>query len=189
MRGDGENYKVQMPVFADSTPYGGRYGESVTMSPNRVHFLPEDVADALDLEDLFTGKGQVLRAYPAGWDLFQGSFETPPILDLATWHIDSVVTTELPHPAIRVVNSLTIDRRTEQILRLDKFRLWDGSLRTRIWYANHRPVKAGPNLNVEVPGEIMFWYPEPLEGTVIRMRLNRVKLNMEIPPERFALSE
>ena len=94
----------------------------------------------------------------------------------------------MPRPAIKTVNSVAIARQTQEMLRLDKFR-WDGSLRTRIWYAHHRPVRAGPQTNVEVPGEIMICYPEPLEGTVIRIRFRRIKLNVEIDPRRFSLTE
>ena len=186
--GDGTNYNVRTPIFANSLPYGGKYGDPVRPLSNRIHFLPEDLADALDLNDLFVGKLQVLRGYPEGFDLLEGGFDSRPVAQPPVWHIDSVAGTDEPRPAVKVLNSVAIDRRTEQIIRLDKFR-WNGSLRTRIWYSNARPVRTATGAIVEVPSELMIWYPRPLQHTMIRLRLERIRLDVSVPEERFTLGE
>jgi len=184
--GDGKNYVVRMRTAQDTPPYGGEYGAELMPVPGRIHFVPEDLSDALEPEGLFAGAAQVLRAYPAGWNVFAGSF-TKPLDDVAAWHIDSLAITEQPKPAIRLVNSITIDGLTEQIIRIDKFR-WDGSLRTRIWFCNTTPVPVA-DTTVEIPSEIMLWYPPPLEDTMVYLRLKKIKVNVEIPDTTFTLTE
>ena len=182
--GDQMNYQVEMPVKGIS--YSGKYGEPVMPTPGRLHFLPEDLADAFDLNDVFAQKAQVLRGYPAGWDLFPGGLLDARVAP-GLWHIDSLEVVEKPEPGLRIVNSILIDRATDRIVRLDKFRP-DGTLRTRIWYVNHQMVPSGPGkTNIEVPSEILIWYPSPLERTVIHIRMDHMKVNISVSEKQFTL--
>jgi hypothetical protein len=182
--GDGSAYKVQMPVFR--LEYAGRYDEAVQPTAGRVHFLPDDLADALDPAMLFNNRTQVLRAYPRRWDLLPGAGETP-IIFPATWAIDSIAAPLGGGSAIVTLNSIELDRASEDIVRIDKFRP-DGSLRTRIWILKRGLAYDEANRSVQVPTEMLIWYPWPLEGTIVRLRLTNMKINVPEPENLFKLS-
>ena len=183
--GDGKDYKVLMPVL--SSQYSGAYGEPLRPVSNRVHFMPDDLADVLDIGVTFGRKSQVLRAYPYTFDLLPGHSPSR-VLYPAVWAIDSIVAIEEPRPAVRVANSVLIDRRTERIMRLDKFNP-DGSLRCRIWILRSGLARGKEGKSATVPDEILIWYPFPLEDTMVRIRFAKQVVNVDIPPEVFDLSK
>lgn len=181
--GDGKHYEVSMPIFHDS--YSGAYGDPLRESGSRIHLMPDDLADALDLRGLFWQKPQVLKAYPACWDLTAGSLSAPVIYP-PVWSIDSLDIAGGRQTRLQAQNSVLVDRRTEQIRRIDKFR-GDGSLRVRIWHLNPGLVQGKDGQTVRVPGGLMIWYPSPLEGTIIRIRFTRRQVNVPIDKETFVL--
>lgn len=180
--GDGENYQVDMPLFNDS--YGGHYGDSISGSAKRIHFMPDDLVDALDLQGLFWGKPQMLKAYPRRWEITPGNINSPVIYP-PVWHIDSFDITRDPNIGARIESSVLLDRRNEQILRIDKFHN-NGDLRVRMWHRNPSLVR-GQDSSVRLPGGLIIWYPSPLEGTVINIRFSNRKVNVPVPEERFIL--
>jgi len=163
--GDGKKFRVQMPIFGN-LEYDGTYGEPIHTRPDRLSFLPDDVADAFDLNDVFAGKTQILRTYTR-----------PP-----EWHVDSVILSQFPDSALRIVNSIVIDRTLEQPTSLYKFNA-DGSVRVRIWFANPRLVLGPEEEEVQVPGRIWMWYPG--EGTVIGIDLSDIEVNTSIDDAAF----
>ena len=180
--GDGTSYVVRMPALSNMT-YSGRYGDGIEYNLNRIHFMPDDLADAFDLNSLLGGKSLVLRAYPARWEFVAGETQLAPVA-APVWAIDAILADEKREPPVSVHSSILIDRTTEQLLRLDKFH-WDGSLRTRVWYVS-MGVTRGPDKNpVRVPGELVIWYPPPLENTFIRLALHNRKINVPIPEDTF----
>ena len=184
--GDGQSYVVRMPALGDLA-YGGRYGDPIEYAVNRIHFMPDDLADAFDFNSLLSGKSLVSRAYPPRWESVTTEAQEPPVSP-AAWVIDAIVVDERQQPPVSVCSSVLIDRTTEQLRRLDKFH-WDGSLRTRIWYKSFG-VTRGPDGNpVRVPGELVIWYPPPLEGTIIGLALRNQKINVPIPEGTFNLEE
>jgi len=183
--GDGKDYKALMPVL--NTEYSGAYGETLRPVSNRVHFMPDDLADVLDVGVTFGGRSQVLRAYPYTLDLLPGH-SPGRVLYPAVWAIDSIVAAEKPRPAVRVVSSVLIDRRTERIMRLDKFNP-DASLRCRIWILRSGLAQGKEGKSATVPDEILIWYPYPLEDTMVRIRFSKQTINVDIPPDVFDLSK
>lgn len=183
--GNGKHYQVNMPAFKDT--YGGEYGDPVEESDNRIHLMPDDVVDALDMRGLFWGRPQVLKAFPRRWDLVAGSLSAP-VVAPPVWTIDSLEISQDPETQVRVQNSVLVDRRTEQIRRIDKFRP-DGSLRVRMWHLNPGLVQDQDGETVRMPGGLMIWYPSPLEGTIIRLRFTRREVNVPIDQEMFQLGD
>lgn len=183
--GNGKQYQVNMPVFRDT--YSGEYGDPIGEDEDRIHMMPDDLVDALDMRGLFWGRPQVLRAFPARWDLMAGSLSAP-VVTPPVWSIDSLEITQDPETQVRVQNSVLIDRRTEQIRRIDKFRR-DGSLRVRMWHLNPGLVQDQDGDAVRMPGGLMIWYPSPLEGTIIRLRFTRREVNVPIDQEMFRLGD
>jgi hypothetical protein len=182
--GDGKHYQVSMPIFRGS--YSGSYGDPIEGNTKRIHFMPDDLTDALDMRGLFWGKPQVLKAYPNCWDLNVGSLASPETYP-PVWLIDSLDISTDPETQIRVDNSVLLDRQNEQIRRIDKFRR-DGSLRVRMWHLNPGLIQDRKGQTVRLPGGLLLLYPAPLEGTVIRLRFTRRELNVPIPEETFLLS-
>ena len=181
--GDGRRYEVRMPVL-EGMRYGGAYGDALQSVPNRVHFMPDDLADALDLTRVMRGEFHTLRAYPPRGDLVSGDSLERAVFG-SVYVIDSIVAAGGSATPSKVRNSLVIDRVTEQPLRLDKFRI-DGSLRVRISYLDLMVVEGGGR-SARVPSELLIWYPSPLENTVIRLRLTKVKVNVPIQQNVFEL--
>ncbi|MFW6457762.1 MAG: hypothetical protein ACOC0A_05645, partial [Planctomycetota bacterium] len=73
--GDGKKYQVGLPIFDDA--YGGEYDSSITSSSDQLHFMPDDLVDALDVQSLLHGRPQVLKSYPQRWDIAPGSIRSP----------------------------------------------------------------------------------------------------------------
>ncbi|MFP4176877.1 MAG: hypothetical protein ACLFT2_06580, partial [Candidatus Brocadiia bacterium] len=65
LMGDGEKYRVKMPLFDLS--YGGEYGDDISGADDKLHFMPDDLADAIDIQALLSDRPKVLRAYPRRW--------------------------------------------------------------------------------------------------------------------------
>ena len=164
--GNGQAYRVNMPLFGN-TQYSGEYGDTIRWRPDRMHFMPDDLADILDLNDLFTGKTQVLRTY-----------KRPP-----EWQIDSLLLKGEPSPSLVLAHSLRIERRTQHLIAFTKF-ADDSTVRMKSWFQNIQLIEAG-NQTVRVPGLIYMWYP--IDGTTIAIRLSDISLNTKIKPERFRL--
>lgn len=164
--GDGQFYHVDMPVFQDS--YSGRYDGPVSAQPRRIHFLPMDLADALDPVGLLVNRAQTLTQ----------------------WHRFSVIysmdfVTE-PSPAVVMANSIVMDRSRERILLLEKYNP-DGSLKSRVQYQRVDTVPGAGDEPVEMPTVLNIQYP--VEETTIAIRLENVKLNAKVDPELFRLTE
>jgi len=186
--GDGTNYKVRMPGLQpplSGVDYDGRYGDDIVPVPGRLHFMPDDLIDALCPDQLLLGKAQVLRAYPYGWDWFAGTTRAPNFSP-ASWHIDSVGMVDRPEYPFKILNSLMIDPNNERITRVEKFRL-DGSLRVRMWLFEYRLVKAAGR-DIMVPGQILIWYPPPLEKSAILLEFDRMKTNVPIEDDKFTVA-
>jgi len=183
--GNGKEYVVKMPIYSQEC--SGEYDEPLMPVSGRVHFLPDDMADAMDVGPVLASKIQVLKSYPRRWEILPGA-EDKPIVYPATWAIDSTVLTKAPESAVKVANSIIIDRTTEQVLQLDKFRP-DGSLRTRIWMLKAGIARSSGEVSARVPEELLIWYPHPLEGTIIRLRLTGVKLNVKVPEDAFSFDQ
>ena len=103
-----------------------------------------------------------------------------------SWSVDSLKVEEQPEPRVWVHNSLMLSRRTEQVLRLDKFRP-DGSLKVRVWYLRSQIVSTPDGATARVPSEMMFWYPHPLENSIIRLELQNMKVNVALGEGRFKM--
>lgn len=181
--GDGRSYVVDMPIFDDR--YSGEYGEPISRRRNRIHFMPDDLASAFVITDLFSQSSQVLKGYPARWDLIAGNPQNPMVVP-PIWVIDSIRVGGETEPRAWVDSSLVLDRDTEEILRLDRFRT-DGSLRTSIWYLNPGVIRGPDDETVRVPGELLMWYPPPLESTVIRIRLKERRVNVPVSDDTFRI--
>ncbi len=176
--GDGEYYEVAMPVM--DLFYTGNYDDELSKVENRIHFTPVEIARVFNVEGLLARRPQILRAYPGRWEFSAGdeaeSVELP-----AQWAIDSIEVESGDRPYPRIHSSLVMDRKNRELTKLDAFRR-DGSLMTRAWIKDVRTSRSG---DVHIPAEFMIWYPPPLEGTVIRLRLSRVVLNEEIDDAIF----
>ena len=161
--GDGTNYRVDMPLIGN-TKYAGEYGNPISPRPDRLHFMPDDLVDAFDLNRLFAGKTQVMRTFP---------YE---------WQIDSLVVTRDAGQTLKVVNAIGIDRRADQIIRMDKFNE-DSSLRVRMWFQNHDLVEGTGGHNLQVPTRVSLWYP--MEGTLIVLLLRHITINEYVGDDAF----
>ncbi len=182
---DGRRCLVRMPILK-GMEYGGRYGGTIERVPNRIHFMPDDLAEAMDMFSVLNDRRQVLRAYPRRWDTIGGTAERP-ALYRPTYSIDSLSVDQGPTGPVKVLTSLLIDRRTEDILRLDMFRP-DGSLRVRVWYQSWADVTGGGRF-ARVPTRMVLWYPPPLENTEITVELRKIKINVPIEDSVFELRE
>jgi len=183
--GDGNQYAVSMPVFGE-VAYEGGYDEPIEYVADRIHFMPDDLADAFDLCSVLYQKVLVLRAYPRRGDIVAGTLERP-VEYPATWSIDCLAGSARDGKP-KVFGSLMIDRITEQPLKLEKFHL-DGALRVTIWYLGMRVMRGVDGSPVRVPRELLIWYPPPLENTVIRLRLESVRINRPVPEDAFELAQ
>jgi len=181
--GDGEHYVVEMPIFGN-VQYEGSYGEPIAHVPDRIHLMPDDLADALDLVSLVAGKALVLRAYPYRWEFVVAGRQQDVMRPV--WCIDAILADERREPKVAVLSSLLVDRSTEELVRLDKFH-WDGTLRVRVWYQSRRVLRGADGNPVRVPSELILWYPPPLEGTIVRLRLRNIKINRPVPADAFRL--
>jgi hypothetical protein len=181
--GDGRNYVVDMPVFGDK--YSGEYGEPLSRQRNRIHFMPDDLASAFVITDLFYQSSQVLKSYPTRWDMIAGNPRNPLVVP-PVWIIDSIRVGGGVEPRAWVDSSLVLDGNTEEVLRLDRFRT-DGSLRTSIWYLNPGVIRGPDDESVRVPGEVLLWYPPPLESTAIRIRLREQRVNVPVSDDTFRI--
>ena len=124
--GDGRMYETLMPMLG-GLHYSGRYGAPLEKRGGRIHFVADDVADALDMTALFDGAVQSMRTYPPLWDVHSSSARE---LRSAVY-VDSLRVMSAPAPPLQILSSLAIDRRTGRVLALDKFRA-DGSLRVKM---------------------------------------------------------
>ena len=164
--GDGERYMVRMPIFG-TPPYRGTYGDPIGRGGDRLHFMPDDLADALDLNDLFYGKMQILRNVRSHW------------------LIDSVRATDDPDEPLRVVNTVRVGRTSGEIDGLDKYT--DGVLRVSILFGDTRLVQGPGGDAVAIPGNMVIMYP--VENTAITLRLSNIKIDVPIKEEEFSPSE
>jgi len=200
--GDGLQYRTEMPMLR--LEYGGAYGQPLHPASKRISFVAEDVADALDMSTFFSGTRQLLRSYPQTWDAYQEDLRSPRASPKATYvdFILDVPATGLanasqgqPATVPKIMYSLALESDRARIVALDKFRR-DGSLRRRIWFLDWTYV-SGPDLSqgaasegwvsVQVPSEFMIAYLPPLEGTIVRMRLTNIKINVPVDMNRFEL--
>jgi len=166
LTGNGNAYKTNMPIFGN-TRYSGQYGDSIRWRPDRLHFMPDDLVDCLDRNDWFANKTQVLR-----------SFREPP-----NWQIDNLVLEDEPDPSLRIDSSVRIKRRQEQVNSFTKFAR-DGSVRVESVFGEVQLVQSGDR-SVRIPGIIYMRYP--IEGTIIRLNLSNIELNVNIKPDKFKL--
>lgn len=166
LTGNGNAYQVNMPLIGDSR-YSGEYGSPIRFRPNRVHFMPDDLADCLDRTGWFGGKMQVMRA----------------LKEPAEWHIDNLVLQTNPEPSLNIVSSIQMDRRNQHVVEFSKY-AEDGTVRCKAWFRNVQLVQTGDR-SVRVPSTI--WMRYPMEGTWIGLQLDSIELNTEIKPEHFTL--
>ena len=164
--GDGERYMVRMPIFRTPS-YRGAYGDPIGRGGDRLHFMPDDLADALDLNDLFYGKMQILRNVRSHW------------------LIDSVEETEDPKEPLRVVNTVRVSKTSGEIDGLDKYT--DGVLRVSVLFGDTRLVEGLGGNVVAIPGDMVIMYP--VENTAITLRLSNIKIDVPIKEEEFSPSE
>jgi len=176
---DGERYSVNMPIFQDMS-YGCGSDDALRPAEGRVHFMPADLAAALDPALLFVDRSLVLRAYPRSWDLEVGSIREPAIAP-PVWEIACIGAASGVRPSVWVDGSILLNRNTEQIDRVDRFRR-DGTLVARIWYLGWTVARDTEGRAARVPRDFILWYPPPLEGTTLHVTLSNVKIN-EPPPE------
>ena len=162
--GDGEGYRVDMPVFGDA--YSGSYGGSVTPQPRRIHFMPEDVAAAFDPRGLLADSAQAITQ----WEQYSGLYNLQFV--------------ETPRPRVRIVSSMIVDRRNSQIVRAERYNE-DGSVRVRISYARVETLMDSANNPVAVPTQVRLEYPA--EQTAVLIALHNIELNKRPGPEVFAL--
>ena len=164
--GDGQRYRVNMPMFQGSPAYRGKYGDEIRARSDRLLFMPDDLAMALDIGNLFTGRAQILRTYAL-----------PP-----QWHIDSVQLSQNP-PELWAVNSLVINRNSGQAVLQERYER-DGELRVRIRYGSRTLVPAGSQ-EVQIPQQISLLYPQ--QHTFIALQLSDIRLNQQVGDERFSV--
>lgn len=164
--GDGRRYLVNMPMFQGSPVYRGTYGDELTVRSDRLLFMPDDLAAALDLGNLFTDKAQVLRTYVA-----------PP-----QWHVDSLQFSQDP-PDIWATSSLVINRNSGQPSLQERYER-DGELRTRIRYHSRTLVPAGSQ-EVQIPDRFTLEYPK--QHTFIAIKLTDIRLNQQLSDDRFSV--
>lgn len=168
--GDGKRYRVAMPLF-DIPTSEGQYGDPIFPRRDELHFMPDDLADALDLDDVFAGKWQAMRT----------TAEFEPSLTL--WQIDSLrLRTDRPEAPLRLFNSLMIDRRQQRVRQLSKYDE-DGNLRVRFTFVQTQIVPAGQDAQVAVPSFIRIWYP--VDNTLIDLRLSCIKVNVKVDERLF----
>ncbi|MCK4283111.1 MAG: hypothetical protein KAX44_02250 [Candidatus Brocadiae bacterium] len=158
--GDGSAYRVEIAGEA----YRGAYGDSLSPAFRRIHFMPDDIADALDPSGLFWDRAQLLT---------QGAVRS---------QIHSVELIEEPEPWFRMTSTITIDRRREQNLIITKYDR-DGSIRVHITYRTVQALTGLDDEPVEIPTTIELIYPE--DPTGIRIELRSIKLHGELRPELF----
>ncbi len=166
LTGNGNAYRVNMPVFGN-TRYSGQYGDPIRWRPDRLHFMPDDLADCLQRNDWFSNKTQVLR-----------SFREPP-----RWQIDNLVLESGSDPSLRIHSAVQIKRRQEQVNSFTKFAR-DGSVRVESVFGEIQIVQTGDR-SVRIPAIIYMRYP--MEGTVIRLDLSNIELNVKIESNKFKL--
>ncbi len=164
--GDGQRYRVEMPMFQGTPAYRGRYGDEVSARADRLMFMPDDLAAALDVENLFKQRGQVLRTYVM-----------PP-----QWHVDSLQDSQNP-PKMWVANSVVINRNTGQPVLQERYEE-DGDLRARIRYRRRNLVPAGSK-EVQIPQQFTIEYPK--QQTFIAIQLEDISLNQQLSDKRFAV--
>jgi hypothetical protein len=189
--GDGSSYETHMPML-NNLRYGGNYGKPLETNVRRVSFVAEDVADAIDMTLIFEGTSQILRSYPAIWDIYLGNPASPTVAHSAIF-VDSVLPLDPKGEILKVVNTIALDRNSGSVIAFDKYTA-DGALSRRTWFMTWAPV-TGPDMRsqdpaansvtVNVPSDFIILYPPPLEGTVIRMRLARLKLNVPVNEQLF----
>jgi len=154
--GDGENYFVDMPLFQDLR-YGGSYGDPVRAREGKFHLLPDDLADALQLESIIQDRHVFVRAD-----------------DRNFWMLQAVEVVQDPEMRLRLTHSLRVSRSNEQITEMRKFQ-GEGELRVRITYQNWRPFQVGEATTVEVPQVIILYYPA--DQSYIGLRLRHIRVN------------
>ncbi|KPK65396.1 MAG: hypothetical protein AMK73_03130 [Planctomycetes bacterium SM23_32] len=164
--GDGQAYQAQMPVFEDR--YSGLYGDPVVSRPRRIHFLPADIAYALEPADALRGMGLAFKQTE--------QFAAIDCLDFVTE----------PEPSLKVVSSVLFGKRTDTVPQVETFGD-DGAIRSRV---SRLLIRAEPGLHdepVPLPHALLIIYPQ--ERTSILMALTDLKLNAELNPELFELTE
>jgi hypothetical protein len=166
--GDGRSYRVEMPVFGGDS-YSGNYGDPMSAQPSRVQFLPAELVDALDPDHLLSGRAQTLTHGP--------QHSTVQSLDFA----------DDPKPAIRPASRISFDRRSHRIMWVEKYDA-DGSARARIAFRGWSRVETLPGLE-EKTAMVPTWFYIMYYGdqTGIAIRLDDVKLNVEVDPDLFKL--
>ncbi len=179
--GNGEYYQVDMPLLNMS--YEGHYDDVLEPRENRIHFTPAEIANVFNLEGLLLHRPQTLKAYPAHWAHSAIGEDRPPEFP-PQWVLDTIKIEDGDDPFPWIHNSIVIDSRNENLMRIDTFRP-QGTLLTRTWLLDERVIRTPDRETVRIPSEIMIWYPPPLEGTVIRLRLSNFTINEELDEALF----
>ncbi len=162
--GDGSAYRVVIV----GEGYRGAYGDSLSPAFRRIHFMPDDIADALDPSGLFRERAQLLTQGPVRSQIY------------------SVELVDAPDPWLRMTSTITIDRRREQNLIITKYDR-DGSVRVVITYQAVRALTGDDGETVEIPTVIEMVYPE--DPTGIRIELRSIELHGELLPELFQVRQ
>ncbi len=158
--GNGQSYTVDIPLLR--TSYAGHYGEPVEPRPNDLIIMPEDIVDAFDMGNVFAGKIQMQVQNPGLSTIFN-SVRGPG---------------ERPH--LLMVNSVSFDRRTGNVLLYSKYNP-NGTARVQMTLADYRPVQSTGEEAVDVPHSLLLVY----SGTSAMLRLADVKLNTTMPDGIF----
>lgn len=155
--GDGEQYRVEMPLFAGGPRYTGSYGDPVP-GEERIPLMPDDLADAFHWSNLFLGKVQVPRH------------------DNFSFCVDSLQPVREPRPALRLVYTIMLGWRDGQMVALRKYNE-DGSLRVEVRFLRWDTYQVGGEESVEVPTRVWLGYGGGRTATIID--LSQVELNPE----------
>jgi hypothetical protein len=173
--GDGEAYRVMMPAFR-SMDYSGRYGDPIPSPTAGIRIMPEDVADALDLTNLFYGKAQTLM------------YETP----FAFIYSLSLVPDPLQpdKPTMAVASRIRVESGSNRIITYDKCYTSGleaaGTIKVTITLGDYQLVKAGGGATVSLPNSIRLDYGAT--GTAIRLTLSDIRLNTTLEPALFKVA-
>jgi len=166
MVGDGRSYAVNMSALR--TQYSGRYGDTPPGRQEGIFIMPDDIVDAFDLTGVFAGK---MLTYAQG-PMFSTVHGMVPVTAAGT---DAVT-------GIRMVNSVTVDRRGGRVRAYDKYNP-DGTLRVSMRIAGYKPFRASDNTSAEVPTSVWMG----CGGTAVMLRLRAVTLNEELDPNLFTV--
>lgn len=166
LTGDGERFRVELPVFGTGSGYEGEYDKPIGARPRNILLRPDDMVQAWDWSRLFAQKAQVVQHSTAISVLQSLSYVTE------------------PEARLFLVNSLAYDRRRQLPLTLDLF-AQDGSVRTQIRFGAWQSFQGSGGHAVQLP--TMIWMSHPETQTSVVLRLANVALNVALPEASFQL--